>query len=51
MNRDLDRMRRRPFFFPLLLPVLVFFGLLLAAIWVFDGLRDDYRHRAGEFVD
>lgn len=36
MNRDLDRMRRRPFFFPLVLPVLVFFGLLAAAVWVFD---------------
>jgi phosphohistidine phosphatase SixA len=36
MNRDLDRMRRRPFFFPLVLPILVFIGLLAAAIWVFD---------------
>jgi broad specificity phosphatase PhoE len=36
MNRDLDRMRRRPFFFPLVLPVLVFIGLLAAAIWIFD---------------
>jgi phosphohistidine phosphatase SixA len=36
MNRDLDKMRRRPFFFPLVLPVLVFFALLAAAIWVFD---------------
>lgn len=36
MNRDLDRMRRRPFFFPLILPVLVFIGLLAAAIWIFD---------------
>ncbi len=36
MNRDLDRMRRRPFFFPLVLPVLVFIGLLAAAIWVLD---------------
>src|SRR5690606_13231161 len=36
MNRDLDRMRRRPFFFPLVLPVLVFIALSAAAIWVFD---------------
>jgi phosphohistidine phosphatase SixA len=36
MNRDLDRMRRQPFFFPLVLPVLVFMGLLAAAVWVFD---------------
>jgi phosphohistidine phosphatase SixA len=36
MNRDLDRMRRRPFFFPLVLPILVFIALAAAAIWVFD---------------
>lgn len=36
MNRDLDKMRRRPFFFPLVLPVLVFIGILAGAIWVFD---------------
>jgi phosphohistidine phosphatase SixA len=36
MNRDLDRMRRRPFLFPLVVPVLVFIALLAAAIWVFD---------------
>jgi phosphohistidine phosphatase SixA len=36
MNPNLDRMRRRPFFFPLVLPVLVFVALLAAAIWVFD---------------
>jgi phosphohistidine phosphatase SixA len=36
MNRELDRLRRRPFFFPLVLPVFVFLGLLAAAIWVFD---------------
>lgn len=29
-------MRRRPFFFPLVLPVLVFIGLAVAAIWVLD---------------
>jgi phosphohistidine phosphatase SixA len=29
-------MRRRPFLFPLVLPVLVFIGLLAAAVWVFD---------------
>lgn len=36
MNRDLDKMRRRPFFFPLVLPVLVFILLAAAAVWVFD---------------
>jgi len=36
MNPELDRMRRRPFFFPLLLPVVVFIALLLAAAWLFD---------------
>jgi phosphohistidine phosphatase SixA len=36
MNRDLDRMRRRPFLFPLVVPVLVFIALLAAAIWFFD---------------
>jgi phosphohistidine phosphatase SixA len=36
MNRDLDRMRRRPFLFPLVVPVLVFIALLAAAVWVFD---------------
>lgn len=36
MNRDLDKMRRRPFFFPLVLPVLVFAALVAAAVWVFD---------------
>jgi len=29
-------MRRRPFFFPLVVPVLVFIGLLAVAVWVFD---------------
>lgn len=36
MNRDLDRMRRRPFLFPLIVPVLVFIALLVAAVWIFD---------------
>jgi phosphohistidine phosphatase SixA len=36
MNRDLDKMRRRPFYFPLLLPVLVFIALVAAAAWIFD---------------
>lgn len=36
MNRDLDKMRRRPFFFPLVLPLLVFVALVAAAVWVFD---------------
>lgn len=36
MNRELEKMRRRPFFFPLLLPVLVFIALLAAAAWLFD---------------
>jgi phosphohistidine phosphatase SixA len=36
MQRDLDKMRRRPFFFPLVLPVLLFIALVAAAAWVFD---------------
>lgn len=36
MNRDLDKLRRRPFFFPLLLPVLVFIAVVAAAAWLFD---------------
>ncbi|HEU4601987.1 MAG TPA: phosphoglycerate mutase family protein [Steroidobacteraceae bacterium] len=36
MNRDLDKMRRRPFFFPLLLPVILFIALVAAAAWLFD---------------
>ncbi len=36
MNRDLDKMRRRPFFFPLVLPVLLFILLVAAAAWLFD---------------
>lgn len=36
MQTDLDKMRRRPFFFPLVLPVLLFIALVLAAAWLFD---------------
>src|SRR5262245_10213606 len=36
MDRNLGKMRRRPFFFPLLLPVLVFLALVGAAAWMFD---------------
>jgi phosphohistidine phosphatase SixA len=36
MQRDLDKMRRRPFFFPLILPVLLFIALVAAAAWLFD---------------
>jgi phosphohistidine phosphatase SixA len=36
MQRDLDRMRRRPFFFPLVLPVLMFIAVVVAAAWLFD---------------
>lgn len=36
MNRELERMRRRPFYFPLVVPVLVFIALVVAAAWVFD---------------
>jgi phosphohistidine phosphatase SixA len=36
MNRDLDKLRRRPFFLPLVFPVLVFLAVLLFAAWVFD---------------
>jgi phosphohistidine phosphatase SixA len=36
MQRDLDKLRRRPFFFPLILPVLLFIALVAAAAWIFD---------------
>lgn len=36
MDRDLDKLRRRPFFFPLVLPVLLLIALVGAAIWLFD---------------
>lgn len=36
MNRDLDNLRRRPFFFPLVVPVLVFIAVVAAAAWLFD---------------
>jgi phosphohistidine phosphatase SixA len=36
MQRDLDKMRRRPFFFPLILPVLMFIAVVVAAAWLFD---------------
>ena len=36
MQRDLDKMRRRPFFFPLVLPVLLFIVVVLAGAWLFD---------------
>jgi phosphohistidine phosphatase SixA len=36
MNRELDKMRRRPFFFPLLLPIVVFVVLVGVVAWVFD---------------
>jgi phosphohistidine phosphatase SixA len=36
MQRDLDKMRRRPFFFPLVLPLLLFIALIWAAVWLFD---------------
>lgn len=36
MNRDLDKLRRRPFFFPLVVPMLVFIAVVAAAAWIFD---------------
>lgn len=36
MHRDLDKMRRRPFFFPLVLPVLLFIAVVAAAMWLLD---------------
>ena len=36
MQRDLDKLRRQPFLFPLVLPVLMFIGVVLAAAWLFD---------------
>jgi len=36
MDRNLDKMRRRPFFLPLLFPVFIFLIVLGAAAWLFD---------------
>jgi phosphohistidine phosphatase SixA len=36
MNRDLEKLRRRPFFLPLIFPVLVFVAVVAAAAWLFD---------------
>ncbi len=36
MNRDFEKLKRRPFFIPLLFPVLVFVAVVLAAAWLFD---------------
>ena len=36
MQRDLDKMRRRPFFFPLIVPVLLFIAVVAAGAWLFD---------------
>lgn len=36
MDRDLDNLRRRPFYFPLLIPVFVLLALVAAAAWLFD---------------
>ena len=41
MQRDLDKMRRRPFFFPLILPVLLFIAVVAAGAWLFDARADD----------
>lgn len=36
MNQDLGKLRRRPFFLPLIFPVLVFIAVVAAAAWLFD---------------
>lgn len=36
MQRNLDQMRRAPFFFPLVLPVLLFIAVVGAGAWLFD---------------
>lgn len=36
MNQDLGKLRRRPFFLPLLFPVFVFIVVVVAAAWMFD---------------
>lgn len=36
MNRDLEKLRRRPFFFPLLVPILAFVAVVAAVAWLFD---------------
>jgi len=36
MNRDLDKLRRRPFFLPLVFPLLVFIAVVALGAWLFD---------------
>ena len=36
MDKDFGKLRRRPFFFPLIFPLLVFLGVLAVAVWLFD---------------
>jgi phosphohistidine phosphatase SixA len=36
MNQDRGKLRRRPFFLPLIFPVLVFIAVVAAAAWLFD---------------
>jgi phosphohistidine phosphatase SixA len=36
MDKELDRLRRRPFLFPLLFPVVALLALVAGAAWVFD---------------
>lgn len=36
MDKDLGKLRRRPFLFPLIFPLLVFLGVLAVAVWLFD---------------
>jgi phosphohistidine phosphatase SixA len=36
MDKDLGRLRRRPFLFPLIVPFLVLIGVVAVAVWLFD---------------
>lgn len=36
MDKDLGKLRRRPFLFPLIFPLIVFIGVLVVAVWLFD---------------
>ncbi|MET0986461.1 MAG: phosphoglycerate mutase family protein [Steroidobacteraceae bacterium] len=36
MDQNLGKLRRRPFFFPLVFPFLVLVGVLAVAVWLFD---------------
>src|SRR5262249_43272474 len=36
MDKNLGKLRRRPFLFPLIVPILIFLAVVAVAAWVFD---------------